>query len=107
MLNEDELLDYIRRTWDVTVVSTSFSMPLRDAITLMQDTDVLMGMHGAGELACGCASISGAMHEKGGQLLGSCADPGHGRADGHAWGRQAASSTLVLSIECPEQAQPQ
>ena len=48
VLNEAELLDYIRAEWDVDVVSTTFGGPLREAITLMQNTEVLVGMHGAG-----------------------------------------------------------
>ena len=36
--------------WDVEVVNTTFGMPLREAISLMQETDLLIGMHGAGRL---------------------------------------------------------
>ena len=48
VLNEQEIVDTLLQGWDVNVTVTSFAMPLRDAITLMQETDVLIGMHGAG-----------------------------------------------------------
>ena len=41
-------MDALLQAWDVNVTLTTFAMPLRDAITLMQETDVLIGMHGAG-----------------------------------------------------------
>ena len=49
MLNEQEVVDALLQAWDVNVSVTTFAMPLRDAITLMQETDVLIGMHGAGK----------------------------------------------------------
>ena len=48
VLNEQEIVDTLLQGWDVNVTVTTFAMPLRDAITLMQETDVLIGMHGAG-----------------------------------------------------------
>ena len=48
VLNEAQLLSHISSAWDVDVVRTNFNMPLREAITLMQASDVLVGMHGAG-----------------------------------------------------------
>ena len=52
ILNEQELLQSITDAWDVEVVNTTFHMPLRDAISLMADTDILIGMHGAGGFCC-------------------------------------------------------
>ena len=52
IINEQELLQSITDAWDVEVVNTTFHMPLRDAISLMAETDILIGMHGAGSFCC-------------------------------------------------------
>ena len=56
----------VERRWDVEVVNATFVAPLRDAISLMQGTDLLIGMHGAGapwgSLACAamtCCQVPG------------------------------------------------
>ena len=60
IINEAALVKSITDAWDVDVVSTSFHMPLRDAISTMADTDILLGMHGAGTVPdSGQASVEG------------------------------------------------
>ena len=38
----------IRQRFDVEVVTTSFQMPLWEALALVRSTDLFLGMHGAG-----------------------------------------------------------
>lgn len=48
VLNEADILEYILSRYNVTVRVTSFEEPLVEIIHLMDSTDVLLGMHGAG-----------------------------------------------------------
>ncbi|KAK9814417.1 hypothetical protein WJX72_005682 [[Myrmecia] bisecta] len=48
LVNEQEIVDWIEARYDVNVTLTEFSMPLLESMTLMEDTDVFFGMHGAG-----------------------------------------------------------
>ena len=48
ILNEADMVDYLLKNWDVNVTVTKFNMGLAGSLTLMQETDVLIGMHGAG-----------------------------------------------------------
>lgn len=50
ILNELDLIQHLTSKWDVNVTVTNFRMGLAGAIALMQETDVLLGMHGAGTL---------------------------------------------------------
>lgn len=48
ILNEPDLVAFIEAHWPVNVVTTNFNVSMWDAIELMQRTDVLIGVHGAG-----------------------------------------------------------
>ena len=48
VLNEQEIVDYLVDNYDVNVTVTKFGDGLAAAIALMQDTDVIIGVHGAG-----------------------------------------------------------
>ncbi|KAK9803772.1 hypothetical protein WJX73_005275 [Symbiochloris irregularis] len=48
VLNEDEIITYLRDNWDVHVMVEGFRDGLGAAFSLMQDTDVIIGVHGAG-----------------------------------------------------------
>ena len=50
ILNENEIVSHLTNNWDVNVTVTNFRMSLASAIALMQETDVLLGMHGAGAI---------------------------------------------------------
>ena len=48
VLNEPDIVAHLVKHWDVNVTLTRFDMGLAGAVALMQETDVLIGMHGAG-----------------------------------------------------------
>ena len=48
VLNEADVLEYLLSRYNVTVRVTAFSEPLLEVLNLMNSTDVLIGMHGAG-----------------------------------------------------------
>lgn len=48
MLNARDVLSYVLLRYNVTVKVTTFEEPVLDIIDLMNTTDVLLGMHGAG-----------------------------------------------------------
>ena len=47
-MNEADILEYILSRYNVTVRVTAFEEPLLETMQLMNSTDVLLGMHGAG-----------------------------------------------------------
>ena len=47
--NEDEVVKFIEATYDVNITVVNFGGPVEDAMNLMQQTDLLIGMHGAGK----------------------------------------------------------
>lgn len=48
IFNPEDILEYILRWYDVTLKVTTFQEPLPEVVKLLQSTDVLLGMHGAG-----------------------------------------------------------
>lgn len=54
ILNEAEIVDYLVNNWDVNVTVTKFDGGLAASIALMQETDVLVGVHGAGAGPAAC-----------------------------------------------------
>lgn len=46
--NEQDIVDYLTHNWDVNVTLAKFNKGLAASVALMQETDVLIGMHGAG-----------------------------------------------------------
>lgn len=47
-------MDYLVNNWDVNVTVTKFDGGLAASIALMQETDVLVGVHGAGAGPAAC-----------------------------------------------------
>ncbi|GAB4816509.1 hypothetical protein N2152v2_003555 [Parachlorella kessleri] len=48
VLNDHDILRYVLERYNVTLRVTTFEEPLLEVLNLMQHTDVLIGMHGAG-----------------------------------------------------------
>ena len=48
MVNEQEVLDFIAANFDVNVTRIMFGGRMEEAMSVMQQTDMLIGMHGAG-----------------------------------------------------------
>ena len=48
MVNEQEVLDFIAAKFDVNVTRIIFGGRMEEAMAIMQQTDMLIGMHGAG-----------------------------------------------------------
>lgn len=51
IMNEPHIIAYLTNNWDVNVTVSWFDAGLADTLSLMQETDVLIGMHGAGKTA--------------------------------------------------------
>ena len=47
--NEAEVVAMIEASYDVNVTVVNFGGPLRDAMVIVRQTDLLVGMHGAGD----------------------------------------------------------
>lgn len=47
-MNEGDILEYLLTRYNVTVRVTTFEEPFLEMVDLMNSTDVLLGMHGAG-----------------------------------------------------------
>ena len=48
MVNEEEVLGFIAANFDVNVTRIMFGGRMEEAMSVMQQTDMLIGLHGAG-----------------------------------------------------------
>ena len=57
LVNEDELVAYISATYDVNVTKIIFKGRMEDTISIMRQSDLLIGVHGAGKYTAEALTI--------------------------------------------------